>query len=269
MRKILLSTVLALMAAPVWAEMPKASITLLSGWRMENGNHMAALHVVLDPGWKTYWRAPGDGGIPPELDWTGSENLATVAYHWPVPEVLDVSGMTTIGYREELLLPIEVTPDVAGEDVTLSAELLLGICEQICVPVNETLDATLPADGTDPDPAILRALERRPDTEDEAGVASVACEVEDTSDGVRVHAVLDLPQIAPGETVVYETKDADVWVSEAIGGRDETGTIAVYADLVAPDGLPFDVEAADMRFTVLGAGRGVDVRGCDTIADAD
>lgn len=184
-----------------------ADVRLLSGWRMENGNHMAALQVTLEPGWKTYWRAPGDGGIPPEFDWSGSRNMGVVDFHWPTPEVMDAGGMTTIGYRHELVLPFEVTPSDIGEDVTLDADLLLGICKDICVPVSRPLSADLSAAATEPDMAILRALDSRPDTVEEAGVASVSCTLSTLSDGMRVTASLDLPRVGPDEIVVFEIDD--------------------------------------------------------------
>ncbi|MCX8508161.1 MAG: protein-disulfide reductase DsbD family protein, partial [Rhodobacteraceae bacterium] len=75
---LLLSAVLALaaplaQAQPVPDNLLKAEI--LPGWRTESGSQMAALRLTMAPGWKTYWRAPGDAGIPPRFDWTGSANL--------------------------------------------------------------------------------------------------------------------------------------------------------------------------------------------------
>lgn len=244
-----------------------ADVRLLSGWRMENGNHMAALQVTLEPGWKTYWRAPGDGGIPPEFDWSGSRNMGVVDFHWPTPEVMDAGGMTTIGYRHELVLPFEVTPSDIGEDVTLDADLLLGICKDICVPVSRPLSADLSAAATEPDMAILRALDSRPDTVEEAAVASVSCTLSTLSDGMRVTASLDLPRVGPDEIVVFEIDDPSVWVSDAMGNRVPDGPLEVYADFVPPDGQPFGVAAQDIRLTVLGGGRAVDVPGCDTMVE--
>ena len=60
-----------------------AHADLLTGWRLEDGRHAAAIRIRLDPGWKTYWRAPGDGGIPPSFDWQGARNLAGWSVHWP------------------------------------------------------------------------------------------------------------------------------------------------------------------------------------------
>ena len=71
--------------------------TLLPGWRMENGHQMAGLSLTLSPGWKTYWRSPGEAGIPPLFDWSGSDNIASVRLHWPSPSVFHTNGMHMAG----------------------------------------------------------------------------------------------------------------------------------------------------------------------------
>src|SRR6056297_1113481 len=70
---------------------------VLPGWTTGAGTRMAALRLTLAPGWKTYWRAPGDAGIPPAFDWSGSRNLKGVAFHWPAPDVFQSYGIRTIG----------------------------------------------------------------------------------------------------------------------------------------------------------------------------
>ena len=69
------------------AQMPEnvAESRILTGWRDANGTHYAALEIMLAPGWKTYWRTPGDAGIPPQFNWSGSENLSAVGVSYPVP----------------------------------------------------------------------------------------------------------------------------------------------------------------------------------------
>ncbi len=71
---------------------------------------MAAFEITLEEGWKTYWRSPGDAGIPPRFDWENSHNLDGVALHWPRPAVFESFGTQTIGYSEKLILPVELTP---------------------------------------------------------------------------------------------------------------------------------------------------------------
>ncbi len=250
-------------ATPALAERVPAQVTLLPGWRMDNGHHMAALRVTLDEGWKTYWRAPGEGGIPPEIDWSRSVNVDGVTFHWPVPEVISRGDMTTIGYKHELVLPLELSPTRAGEAIHIDADVLVGICEQICVPLETGIEAVLRDEDRAPDPMIQRALAARPDTPGEAGVVAADCTREDLPDGVRVTARIDMPSFSGDEVVVMEAANPRIWVSEAMAERDGAGHLVAHADFVPPSARPFEMTGEDLRLTVLGAGRAVDIEGCD------
>ena len=63
-------------------------LQLLRGWRVENGNHISGLKITLSPGWKTYWKQPGETGLVPHFDWTGSKNVSAVKVLWPHPSIL-------------------------------------------------------------------------------------------------------------------------------------------------------------------------------------
>jgi DsbC/DsbD-like thiol-disulfide interchange protein len=78
--------------APSFAQPDVFEVELREGWQMKNGSQMIAFHLALRDGWKTYWRAPGDNGIPPIFDWAGSRNVASVRFHWPRPEVFELGG---------------------------------------------------------------------------------------------------------------------------------------------------------------------------------
>jgi DsbC/DsbD-like thiol-disulfide interchange protein len=91
-------------------------VSLIEGWRMENGRHMAGIRIALAPGWKTYWRAPGEGGVPTVLSLSSAEGIAGMAIHWPRPEVFFTNGMRSIGYHDDVVLPVEfaVTTTAGG-----------------------------------------------------------------------------------------------------------------------------------------------------------
>jgi DsbC/DsbD-like thiol-disulfide interchange protein len=74
-------------------------VSLIEGWRMENGRHMAGIRIALAPGWKTYWRAPGEGGVPTVLRLRSAEGIDGMAIHWPRPEVFFTNGIRSIGYQ--------------------------------------------------------------------------------------------------------------------------------------------------------------------------
>ncbi len=263
---LIAACVLGLATAPALAGSARhdpdqaARIDLLPGWRTADGSHMAALRVQLGEGWKTYWRAPGDAGLPPEIDWSGSRNLDAISYHWPVPEVFFDNGMRSIGYKHELILPIRITPKQVGAPIRLKARLTLGICRDICMPLQARVALELPRSDR-PDPRIQRALNLRPDTAAEAGVEKVTCQISAARDGLEVTARLTLPRQGAREVVVMETPNPEVWVSEADVVRSGA-TLTASADLVPPPGSPLVLDRSTLRFTVLSEGRGVDILGC-------
>ncbi|MCK0140419.1 protein-disulfide reductase DsbD domain-containing protein [Aliiroseovarius sp. F47248L] len=236
-------------------------IDVLPGWRDAQGHHVAALRIQLADGWKTYWRAPGEAGIPPSLNWQGSGNLAAVKFHWPVPEVFQTSGMQTIGYAHELVLPMTLVPKTEGKPISLSGNVNLGVCLDVCMPMDAKISVELPAQGGGSKAPIKQALRARPDTAQEAGLKRAVCEVEPTKKGLRVTVKIEMPQLGPNEVVVVETADPSVWVSERATKR-QGRALTTVADLVSSSGKPFLLNRSNLRMTVLSAGRGVDIRGC-------
>jgi DsbC/DsbD-like thiol-disulfide interchange protein len=105
--------------------------------------------IELDPGWKTYWRMPGEAGIPPEFTWTTSAP-AKVAVAFPAPgRHADQSG-ETVGYEGQALFPVTVTPEQAG-DVELGLDLFFAVCKDICIPAKATASITLGSMMRDPE----------------------------------------------------------------------------------------------------------------------
>ncbi len=264
MRRILLISALLCMgisgAARATPPTEVVVVSLLPGWKTERGTQMAAIQFALAPGWKTYWRSPGDAGIPPIFNWSGSQNLAGVAIHWPRPHVFTVNGMQSIGYKHELVLPIEMTPIDPGKPILLHAEIDLGVCRDICVPAAVTFATEIVTTGR-PDPAVRAALADRPATGSEAGLTQIGCVVEPIEDGLRITASLLLPSTGGAETVVFEPRSGAVWVSEADVTRKD-GLLTASADLVSDGGGPFALDRGAMTVTVLGDTRAVEISGC-------
>ncbi len=234
--------------------------TVLSGWRTDSGTHMAGLQITLAPGWKTYWRVPGDGGIPPRFAWNGSENLSGVAMHWPVPEVYHINNMRSIGYEDIVVVPLELSLDDASAPARMAGQVQIGVCEEICVPVTLSFDAVLPAGGSR-DPAIVASLIDRPRTAQEAGVGQVTCAITPIDGGLRVVAEIPMPAMGTDEEVVIESGDQQVWVSEPYTWR-EGGTLFASSDMIHVERDGFTVNRSQMRISVIGDRQMVDVQGC-------
>lgn len=256
------ATALALIASPVLATTQDDVLAaqLRPGWQMENGGHMAAVELQLAPGWKTYWRSPGDAGIPPTFDWSGSENVKEVRFHWPAPQVFEANGMQTIGYHERLVLPVEITPEDPSRPVRLAVEMSLGVCDEICMPAVVDLSADLAVPGASDD-TIRAALKSGARSAGDAGVSAVSCRVDPIDDGLRLTARVRLPDPGQPEVVAFETADRDIWVAEAITQR-EGGELVSMTELVPPSGAPFALDRSQITLTILAAGKAVEVRGC-------
>jgi DsbC/DsbD-like thiol-disulfide interchange protein len=237
-----------------------AKIDVISGWQTASGTHMAGLRVTLRPGWKTYWRAPGDAGIPPQFSWNGSQNIATAQYHWPTPDVFDQGGMQSIGYHDSLILPIELTRADPSAPIQMSGEIIIGVCEDICVPVTLPFAAELPNDGRR-DGAITASLLNQPISAIEGGVQSVTCTILPAQDGLLLTATLTMPNAGGPETVVIEAGNPEVWVSQADIVRSGP-TLQATVDMIHATNGSFALDRSAVRITVLGSKYAVDVRGC-------
>ena len=247
---------LLLTAAPALAQdLPPGMVSaeLLPGWVAADGARMTALHIELEPGWKTYWRSPGDAGIPPIFDWQGSTNMAGAELLWPRPEIIESGGERTLGYHDSLVLPIRVAPAHPGEPVTIRAMVDLGVCLDICVPVQLTLEAGPP--GPAPDPRIEAALAQMPAPSD----LQPECSITRIEDGMQVSLSLPDTGRPSGDEIAVELRTPDVWVSEP-WLDDADGRIK--ADFVDASGQPFALDPDDLRVTLIGAEDAVELSGC-------
>ena len=257
-----IAALLVALAAPAHAftQEDVVQAQLLPGWRMDTGHHMAGLALELAPHWKTYWRSPGDAGIPPQFDWQGSQNVKSVRLHWPSPTVFHTNGMQTVGYVDGLVLPLEVTAVDPTKPVHLRARVDIGVCNEICMPAEVRVQGDLPAQGAG-DSAIKSALKARPETAKEAGLQGISCDVEPIADGLRLTARIDLPARGGPETVVFESGVAGVWVAEAQTAR-QGGALVSVTELVGSSGAPFALDRSGVTVTVIGKGRAVEIQGC-------
>lgn len=116
-------------------------ITALDGVPQGTGTLSAAVVLELEEGWKTYWRSPGEVGLPPRFDWSGSKNLRDATHLWPAPNRFTAFGIENFGYETAVTFPVNVTLVDPGAPVDLKLTLDLLVCADVCVP--EQLDLSL------------------------------------------------------------------------------------------------------------------------------
>ncbi|MBQ1203724.1 MAG: hypothetical protein IIX61_08005 [Loktanella sp.] len=236
-----------------------ARVTVLPGWREADGTHVTALRIDLAEGWRTYWRAPGDAGIPPSFAFSDS-GITAVHPHFPVPEVYETFGMRSIGYEDSVTFPLRLSVPDHGEAININGQVQIGVCDDVCIPVTLDFSALLPPAGA-ADPAILAALQDRPMTRTEAQVGTVTCRIAPISDGLQVVTTITMAPAGAEEVVVIEASDPQIWVSEPQVSR-QGGSLTAVVDMVHLSGAPFALDRSGLRFTVLGDDKAVDIRGC-------
>lgn len=259
--RILISLLLTMLPLAGHAQINVIRIEVLDGGATSRGTQMAGLLFELEPGWKTYWRSPGDAGIPPTFSWDGSQNIDTMAMTWPTPHAFEQSGMTSIGYKGRVVLPLELTPAQTGAPIRLKGSVDLGICKDICVPARLEFDQVLNPNSPR-DSAIVAALAARPYSAKEAQVSATLCTLTPSADGLEITARITMPSAGGTEITVIEPGSPMIWASEATSSRSGN-TLTATAEFIHTDGGAFALDRSKIRLTVLGESYAVDIRGCD------
>jgi DsbC/DsbD-like thiol-disulfide interchange protein len=260
--KSILPVVLSLLLAPVSGlAMDVIEGEILQGWVRADGSRVAGIRLTVAPGWKTYWRAPGDMGIPPSFDWSGSRNLSAVAVEWPAPTVFREKNLTTIGYKDQVVLPLIISVPDKGAPVTLDTRIDLGVCSDVCVPAELHLQGTIDTNATRADPVIAASLAQRPFSAKEGGVAKATCAISMSGGKLELAATITMPEAGGQELVVIEAGQPDVWVSEADTSRSGS-TLKASVDVAHASGGPVVLNRSQIRITVLGSKHAVDILGC-------
>jgi DsbC/DsbD-like thiol-disulfide interchange protein len=149
--------------ASPWAEGHRSRVRLVAGGSEAGGvARLAGIEMALDAGFKTYWRTPGESGLPPAFDWSGSENLAKADVLWPAPSRFEDAGGVSYGYKDQVVLPVRAIAKDSSKPVRLRLRLDYGVCKDICIPAQATLALELPGGEAAHGAAIEKALARVP-----------------------------------------------------------------------------------------------------------
>jgi len=147
-----------------WVELGQAKVRLLAAGSGGSGGPLrGGIEVQLARGWHTYWRYPGDAGVPPRFDWSGSDNLAAIELRFPAPErIVEASGPKVIGYMDSVVFPLRIRPADPARPVKLRLLFDFAVCEKICIPAEARIVLDLPAAGGAPLSALDAAEARVP-----------------------------------------------------------------------------------------------------------
>ena len=134
--------------ASAWSSSTHSAVRLISGGG-QNGHYLAGIALSLKPGFKTYWRQPGDSGVPPVFRFEGSGNLASAHVHFPAPQRFDDgAGGFSFGYLEpELILPVSIVASDPAKPVRLRLHADYAVCEKLCFPATGSVELELSPSG--------------------------------------------------------------------------------------------------------------------------
>ncbi len=248
-------------ASSSWADAMGGRLRLIApgGALSQSGNLQAGIEIDLEDGWKTYWRSPGDAGIPPEFDFSGSINLKKADVHFPYPKRDKDGDAVSIVYKRDVVFPVDITPLDPALPVILRLSALYGVCEEICVPADGKVSLILSA-VTARDEAIASRIAAardkvpvRTDSGEQLSVRSVLAATDDKTGKPALDVTIRLPDPSAMHDMFVEGP-LDWFLPAPTRLGDAPGGARYRVDLSE---LPKGAELAgtELRFTLLNEGR--------------
>jgi len=244
-----------------WVGDERATVRLIAGAASDNGvarTLRAGVEIKLAGGWKTYWRYPGDSGVPPHFEFGRSQNVRSIAVAWPAPHTLADGEGRSIGYEGGVTFPLRITAIDPGKPVIVRLDLDYAVCGKVCVPASSNLELEVTGAPSAHDAALTASEDRVPKIAalgDARPISIRAARLENGTGQQRV--TVDLTATAPVELFAEgPTPDWALPIPRQI--RDE-GALKQFAFDV--DGLPpgATINGAMLRLTAVSGAAAVEV----------
>lgn len=245
--------------ASAWADDSRSAIRLIAGSNKSGDARLrAGIEIKLLPGWKTYWRYPGDSGVPPRFDFSGSDNLARAKVLYPAPHLFTDETGNSLGYKNSVIFPLQVTAKQPGKPVTLRLKLDYAVCEKLCIPAVGQAELTFGAGDSANDAALAAAEAQVPKPVDASEAGLTARRV---TNAAKPLVDVDLPASGKPTALFVEGPSAE-WalpIPMAAQGAP-AGRLHFGFEL---DGLPPGVDPKgpfELTFTVVEGDRAIEVK---------
>ncbi|WP_176085966.1 protein-disulfide reductase DsbD domain-containing protein [Martelella sp. HB161492] len=245
---LLMSAAAPAFAAPTdWVSDEGGRVRLIVLPPEQDGTIRAALQVEPQPGWITYWREPGDSGIPPSVTVTGSDGVALQRIDFPVPQRLDIAGGWDMGYDTPVTFPLTLTAD-AGTLPSLDVAVFLGLCHDICIPFQADFKVAPDSDSYSETPVLKAIMAAAESTLPEKSTADFAV-TSAAIDGSSIAIALTMPKAAGNAAPQLILANSKGFVIEAPQGVwSEDGQYRVTVPLSA---IPAPFKAEDGAWQLL------------------
>jgi DsbC/DsbD-like thiol-disulfide interchange protein len=235
-----------------WAEQDNARVRLVAAGMDADGLLEAGVDIELAPGWKTYWRSPGDAGIPPRIDFSASTNVApAVEIAYPAPHRIDDGFTATNVYEDAVLFPIRLKLIDPSKPAKLVLGLDIGVCEEVCIPSRFDLSLDIDPRAKDAEAAelIADAQAKVPGPPEPGVLAAESIERDGGTDRKPVFA-LDLILPDPDKAEVFVEGPADWYPAPPVLASTE-GNRARYTVEFSRTGSKVPIGGNEFRVTVV------------------
>jgi DsbC/DsbD-like thiol-disulfide interchange protein len=214
----------AVTSSSPWAASNSSKARLVSGTVELDGKPdlIAGVQLRMNSGWKTYWKNPGDSGVPPSFDWTGSKNLKQAELLYPAPHSFADANGTAIGYDDEVVFPVRLTPEREGEAIELKLALSYGLCKDLCVPNDVSLDLVISPEIGKGDAALIESFLARVPKPGKQGLLPELTGVEAKLNAKPPELFVDavFPPGATGTELFIDAGDVFIPASKPLGPLD-------------------------------------------------
>ena len=260
----LLALAAALVAAPGlaavgdWGQGSQARIRLLAAGVDADGILTGGIEIALPAGWKTYWRSPGDAGVPPKFDFAGSTNFADAAVAFPVPTRQDDGFAVTNIYHDRVLLPFSARVADPSAPVEIAMHAQIGACQEVCIPEDITASLMVAPGAQDADVAAALAAVRKnlPGPPVPGAFAFTAAARDGGTDRDPVFRFVGIvPQ--PDKAIVF-VEGPDDWAPYTPDYVGETGGAAAWTVKFSRLGAKTPIAGASFRLTVVSGAQAID-----------
>lgn len=248
--------------ASAWSQDIKSAVRLIAGANDKAADKGAALRagieIKMQPGWHTYWRYPGDSGVPPRFSFAGSDNIKAATVRFPAPVLFADGGGQSIGYSDGVIFPVTIVPKDPAKPVIARLKIEYAVCEKLCVPAEGKAELPIGAAPSTQEAALKSAEARLPKKVD---AATLGLSLRRVNDAAKPLVAVDLKAGSDAPMQIFAEGPSPEWAlpipkpaQGAPAGRRHFG--------FELDGLPSGANpkaAYDLTFTVVEGDRAYEV----------
>ena len=228
-----------------WDGDARSAVRLIAGSAVAGKVVRAGVEIRLKSGWHTYWRYPGDAGVPPRFDFAGSQNVKAVDVLWPAPQAIPEHDLVTIGYTGDVIMPLAVVPENGAKPVKLRLKLDYAVCETLCVPAEGKAELVSTGRSSSQDAALAAAEARVPKKAVLGESATLAIKSVRREDGAagRRRVIVDVAAPAGARVTLFAEGPTPDWalpVPKAVDGAPAGLQRFAFALEGAPPGVTYE-----------------------------